>query len=66
MPDTFLISSQTSVLGLFSSFGTNLGPVLVELIVKHIKLPLWCKSRILEDVCLKKWRNGFIETVFLE
>ena len=35
---------------LFFYVWTNLGPILVQLIVKHIKCPQCCKSRILEDL----------------
>ena len=31
-------------------FTTNLGPILVELIVQHILRPQCCRSRILEDL----------------
>ena len=34
----------------FFYFWTNLGPIQVELMVKHIIRPQWCKSRILEDL----------------
>ena len=34
----------------FSNFWTNIGPILVELIVEHIIHPQCCKSWILEDL----------------
>ena len=53
MPDkkrlTMMLYAR-SLLGYFFYFWTNLGPIQVELIVKHIKHPQCCKSRILEDL----------------
>ena len=34
----------------FTYLWTNLGPILVELIVEHIIRPKKCKSQILEDL----------------
>ena len=44
------ICSKKLLLAYFFYFWTNLGPILVELIVKHIIRPPCWKSRILEDL----------------
>ena len=47
---------------------TNIGPILVELIVKHIIPPQCCKSRILEDLTeiYIKVYVAFINVVFVK